>query len=1062
MDSFRCPSCLCSLPTEQGLASHIEQKAACRAAFDKHLEEKARELLAALRVEEAGINEDVPLAKRHRPTDSPLLEPLPNSLADLEPDDFLQLPSEHEPHSKRARVEDVPEDEEEEIEAGGIPLDPFVRRHPTAGATYGKCFNLFETLHRDRVKEGFGKNPWAPFEDEDEWKLAKFLLMSGMNQGDIDDYLKLNITRTRTSVSYKNKLSFFEKIDQLPRGGAEWECEMWEVEGDMLDANGNKEKEVLELWRRDPVECIKDLVSNPAFNDCIEYAPKRLFEDAFAEKPLISEMWTASWWEDIQEVLPEGATVAPVILASDKTQLSTFSGDKSAWPVYLSIGNIAKATRRSPSARAMVLVGYLPVTKLECFSENKRSQMRYQLFHDCMRSLLEPLIKAGTEGVDMECGDGFIRKVFPILAAYIADHPEQCLIACCQENHCPQCLVEPKKRGEPTEFERREPSSTLDKIQAALATDSLPAEMKAEGVRPVMPFWADLPHCDIFSCLTPDILHQLHKGMFKDHTVKWATACVSGDEKEVDQRFRTMSPHGDLRYFKKGISLISQWTGNEYKNMEKIFLGVIAGAADERVVVAVRAILDFIYYAHFEIHTSESLANLEAAWRTFHRSKQVFIDLGVRDNFDFAKLHSLGHYLRAILRLGSADGYNTEGPERLHIDFAKLGYRASNRKEFIRQMARWLDRREAVGRFEAYLEWLKVLPARSDESEDAFADADGVEGQEDTSPAVQGSRRACETSGPAIGTDDGEQVSGSFASHTRLSRDSRLAPTSKTQGRTVSLERETLAIRPTGYTIAKQPPFPRTSASQIATSYGAGRDFLYTLETYLRSVDTSHLTRSEVRALGNLAVRDDAEMAVYKQVKLHLPKMSQVSQKATTDTIRAVLDVPAQGLHAGTPAHFSTVLVVDKSQRGVGRDSIRHKDNPISDLRVAQIRVIFRPPTEFAGLVKHPLAFVQWFTPLRARDASVGMYSVARSTTVQVQQSSVISIDQIVRTCHLIPVFGRQLDRTWSPTNVLERCPRFYLNPYLRHSDFVLLRFLLDRWLAQKARLLTTGSRCSS
>ena len=56
----------------------------------------------------------------------------------------------------------------------------------------------------------------------------------------------------------------------------------------------------MELWRRDPVECIKELLSNPAFNDCIEYEPKRLFEDPFGQKPIISEMWSAEWWETVQ------------------------------------------------------------------------------------------------------------------------------------------------------------------------------------------------------------------------------------------------------------------------------------------------------------------------------------------------------------------------------------------------------------------------------------------------------------------------------------------------------------------------------------------------------------------------------------------------------------------------------------------------------------------------------------------------------------------------------------------------------------------------------------------
>ena len=46
-----------------------------------------------------------------------------------------------------------------------------------------------------------------------------------------------------------------------------------------------------------------------------------------------------------EKKLPPGCTTVPVILASDKTHLSDFSGNKSAWPVYLTIGNIKKAIR---------------------------------------------------------------------------------------------------------------------------------------------------------------------------------------------------------------------------------------------------------------------------------------------------------------------------------------------------------------------------------------------------------------------------------------------------------------------------------------------------------------------------------------------------------------------------------------------------------------------------------------------------------------------------------------------------------------------------------------------
>jgi hypothetical protein len=99
--------------------------------------------------------------------------------------------------------------------------------------------------------------------------------------------------------------------------------------------------------------------------------------------------------------------MSPVILASDKTELSRFKGDKMAWPVYLTIGNISKHIHCRPAQHASILVGYLPVSKLETFENN--SVARYRLFHYCMRRLVQPLVAAGQEGVDMVCANGLIR-----------------------------------------------------------------------------------------------------------------------------------------------------------------------------------------------------------------------------------------------------------------------------------------------------------------------------------------------------------------------------------------------------------------------------------------------------------------------------------------------------------------------------------------------------------------------------------------------------------------------------------------------------------------------------
>ena len=82
--------------------------------------------------------------------------------------------------------------------------------------------------------------------------------------------------------------------------------------------------------------------------------------------------------------------------------------------------------------------------------------------------------------------------------------------------------------------------------------------------------------------------------------------------------------------------------------------------------------------------------------KVLHENKDIFIQAGVREDFNIPKFHSMVHYVEAIKSRGSADGFNTESPERLHIDYAKEGYHASNKKDYVKQMTVWLGRQEAI------------------------------------------------------------------------------------------------------------------------------------------------------------------------------------------------------------------------------------------------------------------------------------------------------------------------------------------------------------------------------
>ena len=60
-------------------------------------------------------------------------------------------------------------------------------------------------------------------------------------------------------------------------------------------------------------------------------------------------------------MLPEGATLIPILLASDETQLTNFSGDKKLWPVYMSIGNIRSSVQNIHTMHAWVPIAFLPI-----------------------------------------------------------------------------------------------------------------------------------------------------------------------------------------------------------------------------------------------------------------------------------------------------------------------------------------------------------------------------------------------------------------------------------------------------------------------------------------------------------------------------------------------------------------------------------------------------------------------------------------------------------------------------------------------------------------------------
>jgi hypothetical protein len=362
------------------------------------------------------------------------------------------------------------------------------------------------------------------------------------------------------------------------------------------------------------------------------------------------------------------------------------------------------------------LIAYLSVDKIpkKGLSKTALRLQNYEMFHHSMAAVLEPLKAARNPaglGIEMTGGNGAVWRVYPILTIYVADYPEQCLVTCTKYGTCPKCRRVADELQLPTSGEPRTQKWTLKIIVNACTTlkgpgkchngSSVYAHTMKDNIAGgnYQPFWVGFPLVDIHQCITPNVLHQLYQGTFK-HLVGWVQEVMG--EKELDERIQALLPAYGVRHFKNGISALTQVSGVEHKHIARILLACLVGKIHPRGIVACRSLLHFIHLAQYPSHDMETLGYMKAELDTWHEHRSYFIERGPRTDFNIPKFHSLIHYIDSICWLGTTDNYNTEMFERLHIDFAKEGWRAGNHHDHFPQMVKWLSRQEKVASYDFY------------------------------------------------------------------------------------------------------------------------------------------------------------------------------------------------------------------------------------------------------------------------------------------------------------------------------------------------------------------------
>lgn len=157
-------------------------------------------------------------------------------------------------------------------------------------------------------------------------------------------------------------------------------------------------------------------------------------------------MYDSNWWRNVENNLPIGAHVMPIILYADAT-LCDHLGKTSRHPIFMILGNIPLARRNKTDAK--ILLGYIPNLEHHSLPEKKSAQFcsaSRNLFHSALATILRPLRIISNTGIHLYV-NGNLGWFYPHLALIIADWPEACTMCATYSSPnslhpCHFCLVD--------------------------------------------------------------------------------------------------------------------------------------------------------------------------------------------------------------------------------------------------------------------------------------------------------------------------------------------------------------------------------------------------------------------------------------------------------------------------------------------------------------------------------------------------------------------------------------------------------------------------------------------
>jgi hypothetical protein len=126
----------------------------------------------------------------------------------------------------------------------------------------------------------------------------------------------------------------------------------------------------------------------------------------------------------------------PVNFLSNKTHLINFLRLQHAWRLHLMIGNIRNNFPRTPNKCLWILFRLNPCPR-------KCGYNTEEAWHSAVGTVLPPHRNLDITGPSLKrnCGNGFHKQCYPLLAPWVADYPEQVMVTQVSYGSCLMCEI---------------------------------------------------------------------------------------------------------------------------------------------------------------------------------------------------------------------------------------------------------------------------------------------------------------------------------------------------------------------------------------------------------------------------------------------------------------------------------------------------------------------------------------------------------------------------------------------------------------------------------------------